>query len=218
MILAEHYYQRVDLEGNCCIEATRDDTDDIQDCHYSVWKNGRKIHDGWLIYNIQYDYIRHREWWYGKLYYDYLESDNTYGHLAEEFSYLPPEEKRYPNDWEPVTPRGSDYFHEEGITAVTPRLLECNVWFSVHFYIRKDITNPNKLNPPMNLIDVEPLTSDDRICVEEAKKKWKEWGKKREKEPQKWREERKKWRLKFLREHSEYIGVFPIPYDSRFID
>ncbi|HJJ99209.1 MAG TPA: hypothetical protein O0X23_03235 [Methanocorpusculum sp.] len=204
MILAEHYYQRVDLEGNCCIEATRDDTDDIQDCHYSVWKNGRKIHEGWLIYNIQYDYIRARKWWHGKLYYDNLKSDNTYGHLAEEYFHLPPPGgSPYPNNWEAVTPRGSDYFRQHGICGASPIVLECNVCFCICFYIPSDLREI-----PMSLIDsVKPLTSWECGIVDDAKKIYEEHTP----------EERKAWRLEFLREHSKEIGV-EIPYDPRFID
>lgn len=210
MIQAEHHYQRVDLEGNCYIEATRDDTDDIQDCHYSVWKNGRKIHEGWLIYNIQYDYIRHREWWYGKLYYDYLKSDNTYGHLAEEYSHHPPKNwpsywEPYPNNWEPVTPRGSDYFRQHGVSGAVPIVLECNVSFSIRFYITKDL----KENPQSLIGCVEPLTPFERSVVDDAIKVFKTHTPTSE--------ERKEWRIEFLREHSKEIGV-EIPYDPRFID
>jgi len=208
MIQAEHHYQRVDLEGNCYLEATRDDTDDIQDCHYSVWKNGRKIHEGWLIYNIQYDYIRARKWWHGKLYYDYLKSDNTYGHLAEEFSHRLPEDypndwEPYPNNWEPVTPRGSDYFRQHGVSGAVPIVLECNVCFGIRFYITKDLRE----NPQDLISRAEPLTQDDLELVEYTKKIYETHTS----------EERKERRIEFLREHSKEIGV-EIPYDPRFID
>ncbi|HJJ99628.1 MAG TPA: hypothetical protein O0X23_05480 [Methanocorpusculum sp.] len=40
MTQTEHHSQRVGLEGGGFIEATRDDTDEIQELHYAVWKDG----------------------------------------------------------------------------------------------------------------------------------------------------------------------------------
>ncbi|HJJ98862.1 MAG TPA: hypothetical protein O0X23_01450 [Methanocorpusculum sp.] len=80
MTQTEHHSQRVDFEGGGFVEATRDDTDEIQELHYAVWKDGRQIHAGWWIYNIQYDYARVRTWWYGKPYEDYLISET--GHTV----------------------------------------------------------------------------------------------------------------------------------------
>ena len=205
MIQAEHYYQRVDLEGNCYIEATRDDTNDIQDCHYSVWKDSKKIHEGWITYNIQYDYIRCRKWWHGKLFYDYLKSDNTYGHLAEEYSYLPPDDpdwEPYPNNWEPVTPRGTDYFREHGVGTVAI-VLECNVCFNIRFFITEKL----KENHQDIICGIEPLEPHDLEVVELNKRTY-------EKETP---DERREERIKFLKWHSGEIGV-EIPLDPRFID
>jgi len=210
MTQTEHHYQRVDFEGGGFVEATRDDTDEIQELHYAVWKDGKQIHAGWVIYNIQYDYSRVREWWYGKPYGDYLESDETYGHLAEEYAHLPPEGgSPYPDDWEPVTLRGSDYFHQEGVFPVRPMILECNVWIITGFYIQKDITNPYKKN--LELLDVSTLDDPDYRGYaqekEEERKKWKR------RDPHQEREER----IQFLSELSRYIDE-RIPLDPRFID
>jgi len=200
---AEHLYQRVDLEGNCYIEATRDDTDEIQDCHYSVWKNGKKIHEGWVTYNIQYDYIRSRKWWHGKLIYDYLDSDRTYGHLAEEFAGYPPEDGGYPNDWEEVTPRGSDYFRQHGVSGAVPLVLECNVRFGIRFYITKEL----RRNPLSLIGSVESLTPSDIKMIELDKRTYVKTTP----------EERRAERIEFIQEHSKEIGV-EIPLDPRFID
>jgi len=203
MIQAEHLYQRVDLERNCYIEATRDDTDEIQDCHYSVWKNGRKILEGWITYNIQYDYIRLREWWHGKLCYDYLKSDNTYGHLAEEFAGYPPEDGGYPNDWEPVTPRGSDYFRQHGVSGTAPIVLECNVSFGIRFYVTQDLTE----NPQSLISSVNTLTPYECSIVNDEMRAYVKCTPER----------RKERRIEFIQEHSKEIGV-EIPLDPRFID
>ena len=203
MIQAEHRYQRVELE-DCYIEATRDDTAEIQDCHYAVWKNGRKIVEGWVTYNIQYDYCRIRKWWHGKLCYDYLDSDETYGHLAYEYWLMPSPDGRYPGNWEPVTPQGSDYFRHHGVSGGSTMVLECNVSFSISFFRRDTLTEC----PIVDVIDcVEPLTPDDIERVKYAIESHEEHT----------FEELKEKRINCLREFSTYIGV-EIPYDPRFID
>lgn len=52
----EHHTKRIDFGENGYIEATRDDTDEIQDFHLKAFlPDGTLVRERRVVYNIQYD-------------------------------------------------------------------------------------------------------------------------------------------------------------------
>lgn len=83
----EHHTQRIDFGENGYIEATRDDTDEIQDFHLKAFlPDGTLVRERRVVYNIQYDYYRWQKWKSGELIDDYIGSVEGYGHLQWENS------------------------------------------------------------------------------------------------------------------------------------
>lgn len=210
MTQVKHHYQRVDLGENGYLEATRDDTDEIQDLHFAAYlKDGTKTREVHVMYNIQYDYSRHQLWRYGVLIKDSIVPDISYGHLQEEFSIMPPEwwVNPYPDNFEPVKPEGADIFHCEG-RKLEITLLEHKMTAELNFYIFEDLQEWRK--PDMNLITGMSKMSQDYFdykleCEQEQLKTPFDPVKARAD-----RIDRCKWQ-------ENYIGV-KIPYDPRFID
>ena len=77
----KHHYQRVDLE-NGYLQATRDDTDEIQDFRINAYlKDGSLVKSVRCMYNLQYDYKREQIWKNGVLIKDEILPGHGYGHL-----------------------------------------------------------------------------------------------------------------------------------------
>jgi len=210
-VQVDHHYQRVDLGENGYLEATRDDTDEIQDLHFAAYlKNGTKTREVHAMYNIPYDYSRHQLWRYDVLIEDYIVPHISYGHLQEEYSMMEPPEwwvNPYPDNFEPVKPEGADMFHWEG-KKMGITLLEHKITAELNFYIFEDLQECRK--PDMNLI----------TCVREMSQDYFDWKMEGEQEqletpfdPVKARNDR----IDSCKWQENYIGV-PIPYDPRFID
>ncbi|HJJ98861.1 MAG TPA: hypothetical protein O0X23_01445, partial [Methanocorpusculum sp.] len=212
----EHHTQKVDFGKNGYIEATRDDTDEIQDFRLKAFlPDGQQIRELRIVYNIQYDYYRRREWKSGKLIWDSLNSHEGYGHLQWENSvggmgtdWINP----YPDNYEPVKPEGCNLFRFQGY-VFNAYLYENKVDAMMNCYIYDDLEEERK--PDLNLItnahvatfwrDVEYFEEGAKAELEELKKN-----------PFNPEQARKK-KLEFLERYSKVIGV-PIPYDPRFID
>ena len=202
----KHYTQHVDLD-NGYLEASRDDTDEIQDLHFAAY-----LMDGSLprkirkIYNIQYDYSRYQEWKYGVLIEDCIVLGHRYGHLMEEGC----SPTSYPDNFEPVKPEGAEMFHLEGIRSSVV-LLEHKTDVELNFYIFDDLEEWRK--PGMNLIT--------HICPMKPYEQWyyDSWEKReleRLKKPFD-PEQARKDRIEDCKRHEKEICT-TIPLDPRFID
>ncbi len=111
----EHHYQRVDFE-NGYIEATREDTNELQDLRVKAYiPDGTLTREKRMMYNIQYDYFRSKEWINGILVRDAIIPCDSYGYLQWEYGAYPPEgwTNPYPDNYEPVKPEGADKFHSQ---------------------------------------------------------------------------------------------------------
>ena len=210
---AEHHYQRVDFE-NGYIEATRDDTDEMQDLRVKAYgPDGTLIREKRMMYNIQFDYFRCQEWVNGILVRDDIIPDDSYGHLQWEFSLQPPPDdwvNPYPDNYEPVKPEGADMFHSQGITFA-PDFYELNVGAHVNFYIWEDLEEERK-NGMNILTNVEKV----RPCEQEIVDRWKREEEERMKTPFDAALARD-MRLVNLGKQCKEIGV-EIPIDPMFID
>lgn len=207
----EHHYQRVDLD-NGYIEATRDDTDEMQDLRVKTYDpDGNLIREKRLMYNIQFDYIRSKEWVNGILVRDYILPHHAYGHLQWEFSLQPPPDdwvNPYPDNYEPVKPEGADMFHRQGLRLYT-HFCELNVSAMMNFYIWNDLEEWRKQG--MNL-----LTEVRKPCAQWILDEWKQEEEELLKTPFDPARARD-MRLINLGKQCKEIGV-EIPIDPRFID
>ena len=213
----EHHTQKIDFGENGYIEATRDDTDEIQVFRLKAFlPDGQLVRELRVVYNIQYDYYRKREWKKGVLIKDFLDSREGYGHWQWENSVGgmgPDWENPYPDNYEPVKPEGCDMFRKEG-HEFGAYLYENKIKATINCYILKDLDEWKK-PAEINLItdahvvaawyEVESFEKGIASECEELAK-----------HPFNPKKARKK-RLKFLKKYSKVIGV-EIPYDPRFID
>ena len=215
---AEHHTQRIDFGENGYLEATRDDTEEIQDFHLKAFlQDGKLAREIRIVYNIQYDYCRRQEWKAGALIYDSLRSIEGYGHLQWEYSLQDPPDywknPHYPDNYEPVKKEGCDMFHLHGY-EYPASLCENKVKATMNCYIRKDLQAWKKPAEINIITDAHVATrwpeveSLERLSAAEEENLTKN--------PFNPELARKK-RLEFLEPHGEVIGV-TIPYDSRFID
>ncbi len=138
----EHHTQRIDFGENGYIEATRDDTEELQDLHLKAYMpDGTLVRELRVLYNIQYDYERRQKWKGGVLISDFLGSSEGYGHLQWEYSLQDPPDywknPNYPDNYEPVKREGCDMFHLHGY-EFTASLCENKVKATMNCYIRKD--------------------------------------------------------------------------------
>lgn len=213
----EHHTQRIDFGENGYIEATRDDTDEIQDLRLKAFlPDGQLARERRVVYNIQYDYSREQTWKSGVLITDYLDSIEGYGHLQMEYSWQNPPEgwvNPYPDNYEPVKREGCDMFHQHGY-EFNAYLYENKVKATMNCYILKDLEAWKK-PAEINLItDAHVVTFWDEVeSIEEGFASERE---RLEKTPFNPDQARKK-RLEFLETYGKVIGV-TIPYDPRFID
>jgi len=211
-------YQRIDFGEHGYIEATRDDTDEIQDFRLKAFMpDGSLVRERRIlyIYNIQYDYRRSQEWKASELIYDALWGVEGYGHLQWENSVgcMPHDWKNpYPDNYEPVKPEGCYMFHCNGY-HFNAYLYENMIEATMNCYIYDDLDEGIK--PEMNLItDAHVVASrGDVDFFENGAKSEQEELRKNPFNPAAAREEK----LKFLEKYGKVIGV-PIPYDPRFID
>ena len=208
----EHHYQRIDLETGYYIEATRDDTDEMQDLRVKTYgPDGNLIREKRIVYNIQYDYCRSQEWINSILIDDDIIPCESYGHLQWEYGAYPPEgwTNPYPDNYEPVKPEGADIFHTEGIS------------FSVYFgwskmsaranlYIWDDLDEFHRPDMDNLITQIEPAPA---WYIQECQEYWKN----KENFTKYNAAEAAKQRVMALRKHGKKIGV-NIPIDSRFID
>lgn len=213
----EHHTQRLDFGKNGYIEATRDDTDEIQDFRLKAFcPGGTLVRELRVVYNIQYDYYRRQKWKAGELFHDFLLSGEGYGHLQWENSVGemgPDWVNPYPDNYEPVKPEGCDMFHHQGY-EFPASLYENKIDANMNCYIRKDLNawkKPDEITLITNAHVVTHWYSLDFFerayaseCEELAK------------HPFNPAEARQK-RLEFLESYGKVIGV-EIPYDPRFID
>lgn len=211
---AEHHYQRVDFE-NGYIEATRDDTDELQDLRVKAYlPDGTLIQESRLVYNIQYDYCRRQDWKSGVMIKDIIIPHHAYGHLQWEFSLQPPPPddwvNPYPDNYEPVKPEGADMFHREGL-GYGFICFEMNITADVNFYIWEDLEERRKQE--MNLITEAEITAP---CDQWIVDKWRKEEEERLKTPFDPARARD-MRLVNLGKQCKEIGV-NIPIDPRFID
>jgi len=140
----EHHTQRTDFGEHGYLEATRDDTDEIQDLRLKAFlPAGQLARELRVVYNIQYDYSREQIWKSGELIIDYLDSIEGYGHLQWENSVEgggpdPDWVNPYPDNYEPVKPEGCDMFHRHGY-EFPAFFYENKVKAKMNCYILKDL-------------------------------------------------------------------------------
>ena len=213
----EHHTQRLDFGKNGYIEATRDDTDEIQDFRLKAFcPDGTLIRELRIVYNIQYDYSRRQKLKAGEIIYDSLGSIEGYGHLQWEYTQLTPPEgwvNPYPDNYEPVKPEGCDMFHHHGY-EFTASLYENKLKALMNCYIRKDLDAWKKPDEITLLTNAHVVTHWHEVeFFEEAYASECERLAKHPFNP----DEARQKRLEFLKTYSKVIGV-TIPYDPRFID
>lgn len=210
----EHHYQRVDFE-NGYIEATRDDTDEMQDLRVKAcMPDGTLIRETRIMYNIQYDYCRWQEWINGIMIDDDIIPHESYGHLqwenVEGQSMGEDWVNPYPDNYEPVKPEGADMFHSQGFNYGFI-CYEMNVEADVNFYIWDDLEEERKKD--LNILtNVEKV----RLYEQEIVDEWKQEEEERLKTPFDPARARD-MRLVNLGKQCKEIGV-NIPIDPRFID
>ena len=211
---AKHHYQRVDFE-NGYIEATRDDTDEMQDLRVKAcMPDGTLIRETRIMYNIQYDYCRWQEWINGIMIDDDILTHHAYGHLQWEFSLQPPPPddwvNPYPDNYEPVKPEGADMFHREGLNYGFI-CYELNIKARVNFYIWDDLEEWRKQG--MNLLTEAKHPDPPSQWIYDEWKQEEEERLKTPFDPARARD----MRLVNLGKQCKEIGV-NIPIDPRFID
>ena len=207
----EHHTQRIDLAKGY-IEATREDTDELQDLRIKAYlPDGKLIQELRLIYNIQYDYCRRQEWKRGVMFRDELITHYAYGHLQWEYSeQYPPDDwiNPYPDNFEPVKPEGADMFRHEGWGSgfVCPEL---EYYGFGEFYIWDDLEEWKKQEIQKNILTPATMKTTEypeiAQCVEKLLKSF---------NPQKARD----MRLFNLGRQSMEICFEKLPIDPRFID
>ena len=211
----EHHTQRLDFGENGYLEATRDDTEDLQDFHLKAFMpDGKLVREIRILYNIQYDYKRRQEWKNGVLIEDDILPGHGYGHLQWENSVGgmgPDWDNPYPDNYEPVKKEGCDMFHWEGYKSPAS-LYENKVKAEMNCYILKDLEAARK---PANLLTDAHVVTMWRE-VEFLEKYFASECERLAKNPFNPELARKK-RLEFLESYGKVIGV-TIPYDQRFID
>ena len=168
----EHHTQRIDFGENGYLEATRDDTEELQDLHLKAFlQDGTLVREIRILYNIQYDYDRRQHWKAGELITDYLDSIEGYGHLQWENSVGvkdPDWKNPYPDNYEPVKREGCDMFHLHGY-EYPAYLYENKIIATMNCYIRKDLQAWKKPAEINIITDAHVATMWDEVeAIEEG--------------------------------------------------
>ena len=173
----KHYYQRIDVE-NGYIQVTRDDADETQEIRINAYgKDGTLIKSARYLYNIQYDYFR-RQTWKGaapiedeiplSCRYEHLQWEDAYGEKLFDEDW----ENPYPDNYEPVNPKGTYIFRHHGVIVWFDCVELCiSVYINVSGCDELDEDRKDALSL-VNKVDwLNPLyTDDDREEEQKAMK------------------------------------------------
>ena len=227
----KHHYQRIDVE-NGFIQITRDDTDETQDLRINAYgKDGTLIKSTRHLYNIKYDYFRDQTWKGAAPIKDEIPTSFGYGHLQWENSVGemgPDWENPYPDNYEPVNPKGTYIFRHHGILC-TFYCVELDVTLHARIGNWETLDESRKGGLSPHVRDYRPMNprfiGDAREAELKAMKNF---------DPEKARRQRVegiKWNTQYLRcefEKPEYQNAvraahakeidIEVPLDPRFID